>query len=164
MSGGFGRFIDPGNVQIQRTKDGEIVLNDEVGSVVLGYVIGALPISNKGSFISLRDQSGIEIGILRNLKKLDERSRRILKEEIERSYFMPKIIDVLETKETLGVETWTVATNKGQRSFQLRTRRQNFRRVGRDRYIVKDVDGNRYEIRKLGKLPIRAQNIIWEYI
>lgn len=160
----FSTIINTKHVRVRRQDNGEIALEEGERTIVLGNIIGAFPISNRGLLISLRDQTGQEIGLLDDVRHLDDSSRRVVKEELDRSYFMPRILDVLETEEKLGVSTWRVSTNRGERTFQVRIRKHNFRRVGKNRYILKDADGNRYEVKNLAKLPFKAQNIVWEYI
>ena len=114
--------------------------------------------------IVVRDEEGTEVGVLGDISGLDAASRRIVNEELERSYFLPRITDVLAVDEDLGVVTWKVITDRGPRTFQVRRVRQNTRRIGRWRVIIRDVDGNRYEMKDWTALPPRAQRCIEQYL
>jgi hypothetical protein len=77
---------------------------------------------------------------------------------------MPRIVDVLAIREKLNVLAWDVETDRGQRTFEVRYVRQNVRGLGRQRLIIRDVDGNRYEIRNWRAFPQRAQRLIERYL
>ena len=136
--------------------------DDSVQSV--GSVMSVFPLTRPARMVALRDADGDEIGILDDVRKLDPASRGIMAEELERAYFMPAINDILDVREELRVVTWDVVTDKGPRTFQVRHVRQNVRRMGRRRLVIKDVDGNRYEIRDWLKLPPFAQKMIQIYL
>lgn len=51
--------------------------------------VPAFPLTKPHALVTLFDEQGEEIGLIRRIRKLDEASRRTLEEEIEQSYFMP---------------------------------------------------------------------------
>ncbi len=59
---------------------------------------------------------------------------------------------------------WTVDTDRGRRIFQLKNLRRNIRRIGRERVVIRDVDGNRYEVRRVSALPTHAQELLDQYL
>lgn len=160
----YANLIDGEDITITRDSYGHPVAKVDDQEVVLSHILSIYPISNKTSFLALRDQQGKEIGILDSIDKLDSDSKKIVWEELERSYFLPRIKDIHAINEKLSVLTWEVSTNRGFRAFQVRNPRKNVRAVTNRRFIVKDVDGNRYEIRNIGNLPARAQTLIAEFI
>lgn len=160
----YANLIDGEEITITRDSYGHAVAKVGDEEVVLSHILSIYPISNKTSFLALRDQQGKEIGILDSIDKLDSDSKKIVWEELERSYFLPRIKDIHAIDEKLSVLTWEVSTNRGFRAFQVRNPRKNVRAVTNRRFIVKDVDGNRYEIRNIGNLPARAQTLIAEFI
>jgi len=157
-------LIRAADVRFARGRDGRVQLITVEGKKRVGQVTGIFPISNPGHMISLRDQEGLEIGILDDMHGLDVESKKLIKEELEKSYFMPRIVDIYSIDEKLHVLIWEVETDKGRRAFEVRHVRQNVRRTGPRRFIVKDVDGNRYEIRDWTALPVRARRIIERYL
>ena len=130
----------------------------------VGMIAMAFPLSNRNQIVVVRDEQGEEIGIVDDLSRLDPSSRRIARQEVEKSYFLPRIVDVHEVTEKLNLVTWKVITDRGPRTFQVRHIRQNVRQIGRRRVIIRDVDGNRYEIRDWTALPPRSQRQIEEYL
>ena len=156
-------LLDGSQVRFSR-KDGDSAFMTTGGrEYEVGAIVMAFPISKRARFVAVRDNQGEELGIIRDVGSLDPHSWRIVSEEVERSYFMPLILEVLDVTEKLAVGTWKVETDRGSRTFQVRRPRQNLRKIGR-RIIIRDVDGNRYEIRDWRKLSLRARSQIEEYI
>ena len=130
----------------------------------VGVIAMAFPLSNRNQIVVVRDEQGEEIGIIDDVSALDPASRRIVRQEVEKSYFLPRIVDVREVTEKLDLVTWKVVTDRGLRTFQVRHIRQNVRQIGRRRVIIRDVDGNRYEIQNWTALSPRSQRQIEEYL
>lgn len=160
----YANLIDADKISVSRDHYGHAVAEIDGQKTVLSHIVSIYPISNKTQFLALRDQQGKEVGILDSMDKLDHDSKKIVWEELERSYFLPRIKDIHAINEKLSVLTWEVSTDRGFRAFQVRNPRKNVRAVTNRRFIVKDVDGNRYEIRNIVNLPARAQTLIAEFI
>jgi hypothetical protein len=156
--------FDAAEVRIERDDDGRLTLHREGHAQPLGSIMAAFPLTRPGRMVSLRDLEGEEIGLLDDVARLDPQSREIMTAELERAYFMPSIHDILDIREELGVVTWDVETDRGPRTFQVRRVRQNIRKMGRRRLVIKDVDGNRYDIADWLRLPPSAQNLIQVYL
>ena len=127
-------------------------------------IVQAFPLSNKGRLVAVRDGDGNEIAILDDIAKLEATSREIVDREIEKAYFMPVIEDFYNVTDTLGILNWAVLTDRGPRVFQIKNLRRNIRRIGRERVVIRDVDGNRYEVRDVSKLPLHAQDLLDQYL
>jgi hypothetical protein len=157
-------LIDAQAVRLRRNERGETIAAVHGEDRVIGQIQSVFPISNRHRFALLRDEHGAEIGIVAQAQNLDGDSRRILREELDRSYFLPHITDIQDIREHHGVFTMEVITDRGPRSFEVRRPRQNIRNVGRSRYIIKDVDGNRYDIPNLANLGPKSQNLMTEFV
>jgi len=152
------------DLRFGRAADGRVVL--KIGDVLrpVGSIMAAFPLSDPHCMVALRDDNGEEIGLLDDARQLDPVSLKIVGEELERSYFMPKITDIFDVQEDLGVVNWEVDTDKGHRVFQVRNVRQNVRKLGRRRLVIKDVDGNRYEVTDTTTLPVPAERLLHPYL
>ena len=157
-------LLEASDVRFGRSGDGQVVVRLRGRFVVVGNLMAASPITDPQHMVSLRDEHGEELGILGDVAQLDPISQQIVAEELERSYFMPRITDILDIREDLGVVSWDVETSKGERSFHVRDIRQNVRKIGRRRLIIRDVDGNRYEIHDWGDLPAPAERLLQPYL
>ena len=112
------------------------------------------------SFVEVKDgKKDKEVGMIEDLKKLDAQSRKVLKTELKRAYFMPRIKKINTMKETHGLMKFNVETNKGQREFETKYK-EDIRRMPGGRVIIKDSDGNRYEIKDYQKLDDKSIHFI----
>jgi hypothetical protein len=152
------------SVRLRHNTHGDVIATIAGEDHLIGQIQSVFPISNRHHFALLRDERGEEIGIIEEAHRLDPDSRRVLRDELERSYFLPRITDIQAVDERHGVFTMDVITDRGPRTFEVRNPRQNVRPVGDGRYIIKDVDGNRYDIPKLGNLGPRSQNLMTEFV
>ncbi len=140
-------FVETEDVRLELLDDGiELVFKSNNKRHCVARVSSAFPLTTPGRLVSFFDKSGAEVCILRNAGELDKESLQILQEELEKCYFMPTIRAIEEMQERLGVETWRVRTNKGERAFEVRDPRRNVRQIGGGQIVIKDVDANRYLI------------------
>ena len=102
-------------------------------------------------YISLRDEESNEIGIIEDIKHLPQESRKILVEELQKRYFMPKITKINALEGQFGITQWMVETSQGDVQFSLRSR-YDIVTLENGRILIKDADGNRYEIEDYNKL------------
>lgn len=152
--------LDPKEIQVSvdafedlevRFADGRVYKNVQA--------LRAFPLSEAMKFIVLKDEKGKEIGMIEDLEELGAPSRKVLKEELEKRYFMPKIVRIHRIDESYGIPRWDVETDRGPRHFELQTR-QDARRVGGGRVLIKDVDRNRYEIPDVRKLDPQSRAFV----
>ena len=151
-------------IALRRNKRNRIELHRDGEVMRIGEIMPAFPLSDRDRYIQLTDEQGEEIGIVRDIGELDEKSREILREMVKRAYFKPTIDDVIEIEEDFGVLHWTVKTDVGDRRFSVRSPRRNIRRFGKGRLIIRDVDGNRYEIPDFRDLPLHGRERVGHYI
>jgi len=157
-------MLQSGNVRFRRNAEGKVLLCVDGAEQVVAGVVSAFPLTHRHTMVSLRGADGEEIGILDDVGRLDEDSRRIIRQELDRSYFMPRITDIMDLSESMNVEEWKVQTDKGPHTFLVRGARRNVRRMGRRRLVIKDVDGNRYDIPDWMSLPPYAQKLLEPYM
>lgn len=160
----YGVILDPRAIRIARNAHGDAVATIGEAQIVIGHALSVFPISSRAAFVSLRDLAGDEICVIERPHELDPVSHHVVAEELERSYFLPRIEEIFSVTDDLNVITWSVFTDKGPRTFEVRNPRKNVRSVGAGRYIVRDVDGNRYDIPRLAALPPKSQTLIREFV
>ena len=116
------------------------------------------PFSDPTRFISIREPEadGREIGLIEDLDALPREMRAMLEEQMGLRYFTPKIRRVNSIKEEYGYAYWDVLTDRGACRFTVRMGGGgNVYSIGPNRYLVNDIDGNRFEIPDLYKLSAR---------
>lgn len=106
------------------------------------------PFSDPDRYISIREPEGDgrEIGLIDDMGKLSDQTRALLEDQLALRYFIPKILRVREIKEEYGYSYWDVQTDRGDCRFTVRMGGSNVYAIGKNRYLVNDLDGNRFEI------------------
>lgn len=114
------------------------------------------PISGPKRYVTLLDKDGKEIAVIRNLDTIMPESKLAVEDALKEYYLIPKITRILEREEKYGVLKWTVETDRGLRSFDIRNRQTDIKTIYGNRVLIKDSDDNRYEIPDWEKLDIKS--------
>jgi hypothetical protein len=140
-----------------------LTLEDEVSYLEV-KVTRLFPLSDPDCYLAVRDKDNEEIGILTKLSDLDEANRNLILEQLERRYLMPIITRVINVKERFGTAEWEVETSRGKRKFTMRNMRENITNVTPYRYLLTDVDGNRFDVRDLRELDSTSKGFLLRYL
>ena len=155
----------PGSVErIERTATGELLvyLAGRDQPVRRARIARCFPWSVPERYISVCDEHGNELALLDGLDELDPDSRAVALDEMQRMVFNPKILRVLEFKHEFGLTTITAETDRGQVSFQIRSR-DDVRILSPTRALFRDVDGNTYELPDLTALDASSRRDLRVY-
>jgi hypothetical protein len=96
-----------------------------------------------------------EIGMLRDYRELDARSRELLESVLKVVYFMPKVRKVLSIRSVEGKYEWRVVTDKGEVTFQSWGRCVRVLRDGR--LLIRDIYNRAYIVEEPEKLDSRSR-------
>jgi hypothetical protein len=118
-------------------------------------LVRSFPLTCPDRWIGVTDSEGRHLGMIAALDQLDEATRALVDEELEKRYFIPTISRVVSFKIKMGVHSWDVISNRGPRRFDVRER-DDYRPLKNNRLIIRDVDGNRYEIEDYLALDART--------
>lgn len=150
--------------QIERNAAGQLVVHlvgrDE--PVVDAKVARCFPWSGPDGYISIRDAEGNELVLLKTLDEVGQASRRILDEELRDRIFNPKIIAITDHKSEFGVTSITAETDRGQVTFQIRGS-DDIRILSPRRALLRDIDGNTYELVDVTALAPKARKFLERY-
>ena len=124
----------------------------------------AFPFDLTDEFISVQDKDSEEIGLIRRLCDFDEETALLLKKELERKYFIPKIKRILSLRERRGFSYWKVETDVGVMELSLQDTYRSLTKVGTDRLFVTDIAGNRCEIESLAALDPKSRKKLELYL
>ena len=152
-------LLDPKELRVSLDAFGDLEIRQAGEAYKKVQALRAFPISEAMQFIVLRDENGEEIGMIEDPGALDTASRKALKGELERRYFIPKVVRINRIDESYGMPRWDVETDRGARHFELHTR-QDARRLGAGRVLIRDADGNRYEIPDIGRLDPQSRVLV----
>ncbi len=128
------------------------------------FVSLAFPFETEEEYICIQNEEKEEIGMIRSLSDLNEEEINLLKDEIKKKYFAPKILKIKKLTERYGSSYWDCDTDYGFRKFTVKDAHRNILRLGEDRAFVVDVDGCRYEIESLEKLDKKSHSKIEIYL
>lgn len=145
-------FLDPRKLKFSRAGVCLRLTVEGERSVIRAVVYRVFPLTHPDRYLSIRDGAGAEVGLVRSLAELDADGRKLVEEDLDRRYFLPVIRKIASVIERFGTVEWQVDTDRGRYRFTTRDLRENVLRLGAGRYILHDVDDNRYEITDTGRL------------
>jgi len=144
--------------RIARNGAGDLVLERAGEEPQMVKPVRALPLTEPDAWIGLIDEKGKPLHMVRSLKELDPDSRALLERELERLYFLPKILRIDQITEEYGVLRLEVDTDRGPRAFEVRSR-EHIRFLPDGRILLRDLDGNRYEIPRVDDLDAHSRGL-----
>ena len=154
-------FIDGPEVRITRTGETTVTLEIYGGETVEGLEPRRLfPMSGLTKYITLLDEELKEKAILRDLALLDKDSRAAIEQCLEQYYMIPKILEMIDVVEKFGVITWTCRTDRGVRSFRIRSRTNDVKVLYDGRVLIRDSNDNRYEIEDYRTMDKKSRAIL----
>ena len=161
------RSITAENTVFQRTEGGFVRMDytDPEGNhkqYPRVSVHRCFPFSDPGHYISIREPEadGREIGLIEDLYALPKEMRAMLEEQMALRYFPPVIQKIHSIKEENGFSYWDTETDRGACRFTVRMGGGSVYAIGKDRYLVTDLDGNRFEIPELGRMSARELKML----
>jgi hypothetical protein len=110
------------------------------------------PVSRASTYITLLDPEGVEIAVIRKLTDLNPPALERIEYSLSDYYLVPHITKILSVTEKYGTIHWTVETDRGVKSFDIRNRNHDIRVYTDGRVRVRDSDDNRYIITDYRKL------------
>ena len=160
-----GRALTGENCRFSLSNTG-LLLAEVTGGVYRGraFLSLAFPFQLTEEYIALQNEDKEEIGMIRRLSDLREEDRAIVREELAKKYYAPKIRRILSLTERFGTTRWTVETDKGEMRFIVKDTYKSLIRVSEDRLFVCDLDGCRYEVESLKGLDRRSYSKIELYV
>lgn len=135
-------------------EDGKVMYRDAAGSEPQAVrIVWARPLSERGGAVSVM-QAGKkrEVAFLPTLDVLTEESRRIAEEELAAGTVLPRITAIHGIRPRFGNYYWDVETDLGRRTFVFSSPENNHLRPAPDLIVIKDVNGNCFEINPVSGL------------
>ena len=140
------QFLNPKLLKISRNQFAELEAELPDGSVHAPVEpVRTFPLTQPDQYISLIDIHKNELGLIEDINQLQKADRTVLAEELEKCYFIPKITKIHALEGRFGTTQWEAKTDSGPVSFDLRSR-HDITALSGGRVLIKDIDGNRYEI------------------
>jgi hypothetical protein len=139
---------------------GQLVLRREgMEEVADVRVRRSFPWSAPGRFISIRGSDNKEILLIDDLAALDAGTREAVERALASATFIPRITRVDRVKLQFGFQQWKVETDRGPARFRVQER-EDVRFLPDGRFLVKDADGNLYELPRLDELDEHSRRAV----
>jgi len=141
------RYLTADDIALFRTPAGglRLTLRDDK-SVLRVKARRCFPYSMPDKFISIRDGGDGEIGIIANLSDMPRDYRRWIEEDLDMRYYVPLVQSIKTIRQRFGGIEWHVDTDRGPKRLITKGVHDTMTEVEIGRFVVTDVDGNRYEI------------------
>ncbi len=122
-------------------------------------VVRLFPFTDADKYLSIResDERAKEIGIIEDLSAMPEKTKEILKEQLNLNYFTPVIQKIYNIKDEYGYAYFHVLTDKGECKFAINMASNAVTKLSDDRLIISDLDENRFEIRDVNALTMKER-------
>lgn len=146
-------YLNPQTLNLEAAPEGTLRLqieDDRCGFNV--EVLRAFPLSHPDENLVLRDGGGTELGVLETLQQLPEAAQKLANEQLARRYFLPKITKINSIFERFGSSIWDVETDRGPVTISSKPMNESLFEIAPRRYILRDLQENRYEIRDVSQL------------
>jgi hypothetical protein len=150
------QFLDPKLVKISRNQFAELEAELPDGSVHAPVEpVRTFPLTQPDQYISLLDAHKNELGLIEDINQLQKADQTLLTEELQKCYFMPRITKIHSLEGQFGVTQWEAETDSGSVFFDLRSR-NDITSLDGGRVLIRDIDGNRYEIANYHQLDPKS--------
>lgn len=159
MSSPSKRFYVTENDTITINENNLVDLKTESGEVYERLEPRRLfPVSRADSYITLLNEDGVEIAVIRNMTDLNKESHDIIQYSLDDYYLVPHILKIYSVSEKNGKVHWAIETERGYKEFDIRNRNHDVRVYSDGRVRVRDSDDNRYIITDYKKLDKHSRS------
>ncbi len=124
----------------------------------------AFPFNNPDKFISVVDISGYEYGMIMDLNDFGEESKNLLKNALDRKYFMPNIKKIISIKEQFGFSFWKVETDRGLAEFSVKDTYKSIIKLSDKMVVIIDSNDSRFMIKDVLTLDSSSYKKIELYL
>ncbi len=160
-AGGRVKWLEAADVRLFRDEAGHVRATVRADrSVVRPALMRAFPITAPDRLIELREDKGDSVGMLRDLASLDEESRQLAEAILHERYLVPIVVEIRGLRREIGLWVWDVVTDRGERTFTMKSPRDDVRRLPGGCIRLTDVDGNTFEVSDIKALDPRSQQLL----
>ena len=165
-------YLTEKNAKFYKNSDflgAELTLPDEEGNLKTEkyervWLHRSFPFNMPEEYISVQNKDQEELALIRKLSDLPDEAATLVREELERKYYTPKLKKIITLKETRGFSFWQVITDAGELSFTLQDTSRSIAKISEDRAFIFDICGNRYEIESLKALDKKSYRKLELYL
>lgn len=127
-------------------------------------LVRTYPYSLDNEYICVNTLDDKELGIIRNLKTLDEESCACAGKELHNRYYCPTVSTVKSVKERMGNFYFETVIDGRKKNFTVRDITKNLRFAGENVLLIFDMDGNRYIIPDFESIEEKSRRLLEPYL
>lgn len=157
-------ILDPKETKFFVSDNGFVGLNYMDKEYIRVVLSRTLPFKMPEEYISVSDIESKEIGILRNIDNLSVEQALIVRNELEKRYYCPVVLEIISVKEKMGYVYFDIRIQGGTRTFAVKDVSRNIRQLEKGSIIIFDVDGNRFLISDYSDLDAKSRKRIDSYL
>lgn len=116
------------------------------------------------SYISVLDPDSNEIGIISSCESFDSETVDLIKNELDRKYYICNLSSVSSVRDRFGFSYWKAEGPDGEITFTIRDAHNSLRLNKDGEVLINDIDGNRYILPKFDSLDIKSRRILELYL
>lgn len=156
------RYIEGSQIKVWRDDEASAIRLEIIDERVIlsARVKRVYPLSAPNEYFSVQDSDDNEVAMLRDLSGVDDASRVIIEEELDRRYFSPRITKIKNIKDVPGMYSFEVETNRGNTEFYVRNWRDSSVEIASGRWHITSVDGQRFEIPNIEALDAHSLKMV----
>ena len=149
--------------KVEKYENHLVSVSLEKGDVVHGLEPRRLfPVTSPDHYITLLNEDGKEVMVIRALSDLDPASAKVIEESLADYYLVPKILRIISQVEKYGTHHWVVETDRGICEFDIRNLFHDIHVMKSGLVRVRDANDNRYVIENVNDLDKYSAAIIAE--
>lgn len=149
-------------IELEIGPEARLWLKQETGRTPVQVKL-CFPWTDRIQHVALLDGKGAEIAMIANPALLGPASRAALEFALLESKFVFEIQTIDSIEEEVELRVWKVRTLQGYRTFQ--TKLDEYpRKVPGGGFLIRDVSGDLFLLRDLGKLDRASWKKVWPYV
>lgn len=116
------------------------------------------PTEQPNQYITLLDEEGQEVAIVRDLDALSSESALAVRQALKERYLIPRITKIIHFEGKPGGFYITAQTDRGVCRFKIHNRQHHVKPLSDYRVLIRDSNDNRYEITDYRTLDRKSLN------
>jgi hypothetical protein len=155
------RILDPATTTFSVDEQGYLTVRCREGEQYANVECVALfPQSLPERYVSVlkkNEKEYDEIGVIKDLSELPAEQQDLVRSGVDYRYFIPEIREIKKVSSKQGLDEWEVVTDRGEKSFLVRDRRESLSISDHGTIFVTDVDKCRYRVARMELLSGKAR-------
>lgn len=156
MEGYEVNFLNPEKVVFVRHSGGILTAEIEGENYKEIMLFRTFPHSMPYEYISVRDHESKEIGVIREIEKLENATREEAIQELHLRYLIPVVTMIKSAKEEQEMWTVEVETDRGAMRLVIQYPHDHIKPTKKGGLLLTDMEGRRCEIREVAGLDKKS--------